>query len=87
MDYPLCFASPEQYKNWVKAARACARGSKELISGFCTDCTPEYQAQMIELNRCEHPDVQFAVDRDGFMSGYRPNGAAERKEARRLAFA
>lgn len=65
-EYPLCFASKEQYASWGELAR----GSTRALYGPCTDCLPKYQAEMIKEKRCEHPEVQFAVDSDGFISGY-----------------
>jgi hypothetical protein len=32
-------------------------------TGFCTDCTKEYQARMIKEGRCENPNVVFMVQR------------------------
>ncbi len=69
MDIPKCFASARQYANWVEAA-SIGRG---LTSGICTDCTPEYQAEMLAADRCEHPSVTFHPDEDGMIEGRRPS--------------
>ena len=45
---------------------------------YCEDCLPEFQREMIRKNQCQHPEVIFRVDEDGFVSGYR---SEERKAA------
>ena len=68
---PLCFHSPEQMARWYQAA-ARARDPGELRhSDYCTDCTPEYQAQMMKEGRCAHPETTFNEDDDGFVVGTR----------------
>jgi len=27
--------------------------------GFCEDCTPEYQREMVAAGRCENPEIRF----------------------------
>ena len=71
---PSCFDSDQQWKMWREAARACAK-NEVGVTGFCTDCTPEYQKQMVLEKRCEHPETEFAIDKDGF-TGYWPRKAA-----------
>lgn len=39
---------------------------------YCEDCTPEYQAEMLTRQRCQHPETFFVRDADGFISGHRP---------------
>lgn len=56
---PRC-ASKEIYTEWRKAAYKSRPGE----AGFCTDCTPEYQTQMIAENRCEHPWIEFDYRED-----------------------
>lgn len=67
-EYPLCFQSKEQYTTWSELAR----GSTQAQFGPCTDCTPEFQDRMKKEMRCEHPEVEFDKDEDGFISGYIP---------------
>jgi hypothetical protein len=56
-DYPPCFKNKEQYAEWkFYAVRS------HLKSMFiCIDCTPEYQAEMIKVNRCQDPDVNIKL--------------------------
>jgi hypothetical protein len=61
---PKCFESAEQYRAW----KECARLSPVQL-GVCADCTPEYQAKMINAKRCENPQVQFDEDDDGAVEG------------------
>jgi hypothetical protein len=64
-DVPRC-ASAKQYGTWKLAAYQYPPASKV---GFCEDCTPEYQAEMIEQARCENPHVWFCKDKDGLEYG------------------
>jgi len=64
---PPCFDSERQWREWNyyhQVAGSLARGEH-----FCTDCSPEYQATMVQEGRCLYPTlVQF---RNG--EGLRPN--------------
>jgi hypothetical protein len=62
---PAC-ATKEQYLLWREAARQYSPAPKV---GFCEDCTAQYQAAMIEQNRCENVHVWFTTDDDGFEHG------------------
>ncbi len=54
--YPPCFRSQEQYDSWcILASR---KNSLSPLS-YCTDCTAEYQAEMLLEQRCAHPETQF----------------------------
>ncbi|MBE0475234.1 hypothetical protein [Rhodoferax sp.] len=66
--YPACFSDASQYQQW----RAAARKAKAGASDYCTDCTREYQREMIKQSRCAHPKTRFFVDCDGFTEGRRP---------------
>jgi len=67
--YPLCFDSRNQYELW-KLAGLTTGG---VSSGICTDCTPEYQTEMLLQERCTDPTIKFGIDDDGLIFGYRPN--------------
>jgi len=75
---PKCFSSREQYSLWVNAARLNSPGA----SGYCADCTPEYQREMIEQCRCECPDTTFHIDEDGFVAGVRVGARPPNKRGR-----
>lgn len=64
---PACFYNESEWATW----REFARRSGAIVN-YCADCTPEYQAKMVKLDLCGHPDVQFRQDADGFIEGYRP---------------
>jgi len=51
---PKC-VSAEQYALWTEAARFMP----PQTYGFCTDCTKEYQTEMLLQERCAHPEVKF----------------------------
>lgn len=61
--WPSC-TEPTVYRLWKEAT---TRAIPQY--GFCTDCTPEYQSKMIRAGRCEHPEVLFEIDKDGFICG------------------
>jgi len=67
--HPLCFSDDNQYDSWKKASI----GTVGLTSGICSDCTPEYQSEMLKANRCSHPRIEFGLDEDGLVTGYFPN--------------
>ncbi len=52
---PKC-ATAQQYQEWQAGTRSCPPDSRV---GFCEDCTPEYQKQMIRERRCENVAVCF----------------------------
>lgn len=60
---PPCFTH-EQWVEWRKA-------NMNLWAGrpvhYCTDCTPEYQAEQTGLQRCQNPHATFSRDKDGFL--------------------
>jgi hypothetical protein len=58
-DYPVCFNSGTEYGLWVQSAR---QAPPTPGHGYCEDCTPEYQAQMLEQDRCKYPDTIFRGD-------------------------
>jgi hypothetical protein len=64
-DIPKC-TTAKQYKVWQIAAKQCPPAIK---AGFCEDCTPKYQAEMIRKHRCENPHVRFCKDKNGFLCG------------------
>ena len=49
-DFPDCFASAQQFREW----RLMAIRAKEAVS-ICDDCSAQYAAQMRSEGRC-HPD-------------------------------
>lgn len=53
---PMC-ADRQTYAEWHDYARRSPPGE----AGFCTDCTPEYQARMIAEGRCENPWIEFEM--------------------------
>lgn len=67
--WPKC-STPKQFAEWKIMARLHSPGR----AGFCRDCTPERQREMIAAFRCENPVVAFRLDDDGFEEGYYPRG-------------
>ncbi len=51
---PMC-TDKQTYAEWRDAARRSPPGD----AMFCTDCTPDYQKEMIKQNRCENPWIKF----------------------------
>lgn len=65
-DVPACFHARSEYTTWLYFRRQ----SKDNCN-FCRDCTPEYQAEMVEAGRCAHPNVTF-IPWEGGVIGVRP---------------
>ena len=59
-DTPACFNSRREYRMWKIAAANPA--NIKIHAGYCTDCTPAYQAEMLAAGRCEHPETEFIED-------------------------
>lgn len=57
---PSCFENADHFEEWLAYARLCGRRPRS----FCEDCTPEYKAQMVEIDRCDFPGTIFAVARE-----------------------
>ena len=64
---PDCF-TPAQWVLWRTPHNSVRTPAKHC----CEDCTPEYQAEMLATERCQHPETTFSRDADGFVSGHRP---------------
>lgn len=62
MTKPACFRTEAEWRDWFKIHHGADTP--------CTDCTREYQAQMIQEGRCEHPETLFARI-DGELMGIR----------------
>lgn len=65
----------QQFASWQQMAKRVHTRNR---NDYCEDCLPEFQREMIRKNQCQHPEVVFRVDEDGFVSGYR---GEERKAA------
>lgn len=66
LDVPSCFESEDQFLSWTRHMRL----ANQPVS-ICNDCTPEYQAEMVEARRCAHHDVTFHLQ-DGGLVGIHP---------------
>lgn len=60
-DPPPCFRSVTEWREYVVAAMLCRNKSERHAAPieFCRDCTPKYKDDMMECNRCTHPEVVF----------------------------
>jgi hypothetical protein len=59
MHYPCATAA--QYNEWKERARL---SRPNLSAWFCTDCTPQYQAEMKAQNKCVRPEIKFKLVRE-----------------------
>lgn len=59
---PSC-TDEKTYKTWRAMLPLAIR------SGFCTDCTPEFQNEMIQAGKCDHPECIFFIDNFGSLEG------------------
>ena len=76
---PAC-VSWHDYELWHQAARLFPSG---LVSGFCTDCTPEFQEKTMMAGTCEHHELYFIRDTDGFIEGRTPASKAAMRKAKK----
>lgn len=60
---PPCFSSTE-WKSWKQCASIAPPPKKH---GFCYDCTPAYQEEMIFADKCKHPGVRFFASDEGIV--------------------
>lgn len=58
----------KQYLSWQQMAKRVRTRNRD---DYCEDCLPEFQCEMINKNQCQHPEVVFRVDEDGFVTGFR----------------
>ena len=56
LTYPPCFDSEASYQQWVTAYR---NSNEERRGTYCSDCSPEYQAEMVRAGRCLWPGTTF----------------------------
>lgn len=56
---PACFDSREDWMAWRHYARATG------VVSVCHDCTRAYRDQMIQEDRCQHPETIIATQETG----------------------
>lgn len=75
LEKPRCVDS-KAYLNWLEAAsvtwhRNNPQGDRyHAAPPFCRDCTPGYAEKMRRARLCDHPQVKFKIDEDGFVAGF-----------------
>ena len=77
-DVPKC-ATVEQFRGWTQANKHLSSPMRDKLAGFCEDCTPRYQSEMVEAGRCENHQVCFTIDKFGFTKGFIPGINTMRK--------
>ena len=65
---PPCFPDDAQLLAWRNMNVYVGEKSP---SGYCTDCTPAYQAQMCAAGRCKFPETSFVPLPNGGVEGRR----------------
>ena len=55
--FPRCFDSQKQWSIWRELALVSLPGG----NGYCVDCLPSFQSQMIRERRCAFPGVTFVM--------------------------
>lgn len=72
--WPPCFTKQE-YAEWQTLAYLSL--DRMEMTTYCTDCLPGYQREMLQEERCTHPDVTFkkvlAKDGGTELIGMRPS--------------
>lgn len=65
---PTSCASQDDFKQWVSSYHRGRRFGPDphetLDCGFCSDCTPEFQARMMREEKCDH-FLEVVFDQDG----------------------
>lgn len=56
---PRCWNGQHGWEEWNSLNKMADDTNGKSPDHYCTDCTPEYQAQMKAAGRCEHPEVKF----------------------------
>ncbi len=65
---PPCFPDDETLFAWRNINHAVEESAP---SGYCTDCTPDYQARMCAEKRCKFPETSFVPVAFGGVEGMR----------------
>jgi hypothetical protein len=60
-DGPSCFQTPEDWAEYVREVRRAPANSAPTKGCYCEHCEPEFQREMIESGRCDHPETTFTV--------------------------
>ena len=74
---PLCFTSQRVFELWKSTSYMDADAT------ICSDCSFEYQQQMVAQQRCAYPDTTFHKGINGFVEGRR--SSADQDRHRRMA--
>lgn len=62
MSIPAC-STAKEYANWLEVA-ALKHAKPNPKTGFCGDCTKDYQAAMVAEHRCANPIFSPEKDKD-----------------------
>ena len=79
MEKPKCFDTDVQWQQWSALNHGPSRVPKH--HGYCYDCTPKYQAEMLRVERCSYPTVVFVIDKYDDLIGQRPRPKECRKSS------
>ncbi len=60
---PECF-SADEWKEWKRLAVIAPPPIKH---GYCNDCLPGYQKEMIGSGNCRYPNVTFLTSGEGIV--------------------
>jgi hypothetical protein len=56
---PPCFPNDASLLAWRNMNHAVNTAGLPTPSGYCEDCTPDYQARMCAEGRCKYPQTSF----------------------------
>lgn len=68
---PPCFSDDAQLLAWRNMNHAVHAAGLSNPSGYCEDCTPDYQARMCAEGRCKFPETSFVPLPQGGVEGRR----------------
>lgn len=69
---PPCFTFI-QWHDWQRGERHASKqeGYQTEANGYCTHCTPWFQAMQKAAGTCSHPEVEFVEVQPGEIIGVR----------------
>lgn len=59
MKMPACWDTLGNWAEWNKLNQLAGSAPGKALDHYCADCTPGYQALMVQQNKCAYPTVTF----------------------------
>lgn len=65
---PNC-TDKDSWRRWENVLKTYGKDVRPGRAYFCTDCTPEFAKKHRRTGTCNHPNIVFKFDKDGFIEG------------------